>query len=143
MQFTLHYNGNRIAPTGSCELDADRILCNDIKLPGEHSFHNTRLWVIGNEYGALGAVWASNEQDALDELVDADLGNGLLVDEDHVESLTDEERDELSHLGNAGEWADLTYCWMAEVSFDKQRDFNLLLKFAEARGACVDHLGKL
>ncbi len=67
-------------PAREVELEDERILCNDIILPfGEFNPHNVRLWVIGNEFGALGAVWASHEQDALDELVDADLGGGLLM----------------------------------------------------------------
>lgn len=123
-------------PGGTTELGLERILCNDIHLPipkGGFNPHNVRLWVIGNEFGALGAVWASCEQDALDELVDSGLGDGLLVDEDHVKSLDQAEQDELAHLGNAGEPADLTYCWMAEA--DIANDIPLLLMFAQARGA--------
>ncbi len=124
------------------ELEPERIRCNDIVFPWESHLHGMRLWVVGNEYGALGAVWAGNEQDALDELVDSGLGDGLLCDEAYVAELTEAEREELSHLGNAGEWADLQHAWLAPVVFDKVKDFDLILAFAEARGACADNLDR-
>ena len=117
-------------PAREIELEAERVLCNDVRLPGEHHPYNLRLWVIGNEFGALGAVWATCEQDALDELVDAGLGDGLLV-----EPHDDDDRQELSYLGNAGEPADLDNAWMQTVAFDPARDWQLLCRFAEARGA--------
>lgn len=110
------------------ELDDERILCNDVVLPGENHCYNMRLWVLGNEYGPMGAVWASNEQDALDELIDADLGNGILIDEADADEDTE-------RAGNAGEPIDTDYLWMAEVSWDVARDYKLLFKLAEARGA--------
>lgn len=116
------------------ELDEDRILCNDVRLPWESNYHNTRLWVIWNEFGAVCAVWADCEQDALDAMVDADLGNSFLVDAGDVEKATEEERDEWAQLGNAGEYADLIYCGLAPVVFDESRDCRLLCAFAEARG---------
>jgi hypothetical protein len=82
MKFTLHLKQNH--PFASnvpiIEINGDKILCNDIVLPTETHPHNIRLWFVGNEFGALGAIWASSEQDALDELVDAGLGDGLLID---------------------------------------------------------------
>ena len=136
MKCTLHLKQN-LPFAGNqriVELEAERILCNDIVLPGEHHPHNVRLWVIGNEYGALGAVWADCEQDALDELVDAGLGDGLLVDEKDAE--------DCARLGNAGEPADLDSAWLAPVEWqwENGRDVALLLKLAEARGANVSTL---
>ena len=117
------------------ELENNRILGNDIRFPWEHHPYNMRLWVIGNEFGAMGAVWATNEQNVLDLLVDKNLGDGLLVDKSYVKGLIKAEIDELTPLGNAGELADLEHCWMGEVLFDKVRDFDVILKFAELRGA--------
>lgn len=123
-------------PAREIELDPERVLCNDVRLPGESHPYNLQLWVIGNEFGALGAVWADCAQHALDELVDFGLGDGLLVDEDDAD-------EDCARLGNAGEPANLDNCWMQTVCFDPARDWRLLCKFAEARGACVDNLDKL
>lgn len=127
-------------PARAVELEAERVLCNDVVLPWERHPYNMRLWVIGNEFGALGAVWASNEQDALDELIDRDLGAALLIDEKDYAAMPEDEREDVSHLGNAGEPCDLTNVWIQVVSFDKARDCELLCKFAEARGATQDTL---
>lgn len=118
------------------ELAADRILCNDIRLPGEHHPYDLRLWCIGNEYGALGAVWATCDQDALDELVDSGLGDALLIDETDYANMSPEEQDECAGLGNAGEPCDLTNVWLSTVYLDKARDFDLIVALAEARGGC-------
>jgi len=138
MKYTLHLKQDLpfASAPAIAELDAERILCNDVILPGETHPHGMRLWVIGNEYGALGAVWANHEQDALDELVDAGLGDGLLVREEDRD-------DDCAHLGNAGEPADLTYAWLAKVTFDLSRDIKLLLALAEARGAGVKTLDQV
>lgn len=120
-------------PARSVELEPERILCNDIVLPWENHPHKVRLWVIGNEFGALGAVWADCEQDAFDELVDADLGQSLLVDEADAD-------EECARLGNAGEPANLDNAWIQNVHWDKTRDCELLCRFAEARGSCADTL---
>lgn len=118
------------------ELSDERILCNDITFPWGYNPHNTRLWLICNEYGALGAVWANCDQDALDELVDNDLGNGLLIDEDDAD-------EDCCRLGNAGEPANLDYCSIAVVRLDPALDCQLLCRFAEARGANCDTLDNL
>ena len=124
MKYTLTLKQSPQAPS-SVELEGDSILLNDVNLPEhiEHTFnpYNVKLWVIGNEYGALCAAWGSNEQEALDEAVDA----GLL------DSLMDEEQDynneALTPLGNAGELFDLDYVWMGKVEFDAARDIKLIV----------------
>lgn len=118
------------------ELNDDRILCNDITFPWGFNPHNTRLWIICNEYGALGAVWANNEQDALDTLVDENLGDALLIDEADAD-------EECCRLGNAGEPANLDNCRIDQVRLDPALDCQLLCKFAEARGADCDNLDQL
>lgn len=125
-------------PARLVELEPERVLCNDVVLPWEFHPYKMRLWVIGNEFGALGAVWASNEQDALDELVDADLGAGLLIDEADAD-------EDSARLGNAGEAANLDNAWLQIVRLDEALDCRLIAAFAEARGVSADNLddGKL
>jgi hypothetical protein len=125
---------------GSVSVEAKRILCNNVIFKGEYNPHNVRLWVCMNEYGPMGAVWATGIQEALDELVDQDLAHGILVDEKTLKDLTPEEEDELAHLGNAGEACDLSNTAVEPVVFDPARDWLLLCKFAEARGAGHDNL---
>lgn len=143
MKYTIHTAFNRLCPCGAHEIGAERILCNDVILPGERHPYNMRLWVIGDEYGAICAVWASNEQDALDEMIDSGLGDSFLVADEDLASMTPKDREDLTHLGNAGELCDLANCWMGEAEFEKERDFELLIKFAEARGACAENLDKV
>lgn len=128
--YTLH------TARGAIELSADRIRTNDVRFPWEYSPRRGHLYVIGNEYGALGAVWAECAQDALDELVDCGLGNGLLIDEQNAEENS-------TRLGNAGEPADLDNVWIVIVWYDKARDFDLILALTEARGQAADTLDNL
>lgn len=133
--FTLHIAPNRTCATPSVELPPERILANDVTFAGEFNPHNVRLWVIGNEFGALGAVWASHEQDALDTLIDEDLGGGLLIDEADA-------TEDTARAGNASEPVNLNYAWMATVAFEPARDLPLLLALAEARGARAPNLDR-
>ena len=125
------------------ELDDSRILCNDVMLPHDRTnYHGVKLWVIGNEYGALCAVWASHEQDALDEACDAGLLGGLAIEESDVDSDEEDGREGVALLGNAGEPHDLTNAWMQTVRLDGAQDWELIARFAEARGACQDTLDR-
>jgi len=138
MKTTLHLapiNGGAFncLPARSVELENDCILCNHITLPWDFNPHGVRLWVIGNEFGALGAVWASHEQDAFDELVNANLGAALLIDESDAD-------EESPRLGNAGEPANLDNAWIQAVQWDLARDCQTLCRFAEARGNNQDTL---
>lgn len=47
-------------PARTLELELGRMLCNDIVLPWEPHLRNMRAWVIGNEFGAMGVVWAEH-----------------------------------------------------------------------------------
>jgi hypothetical protein len=139
MKYALHLkqSGPFAGNVPIVELEDDCIALNNIVFAWETNPHGVRLWVIGNEYGALGAVWADCEQDALDELVDQNLGAGLAIEEKDAD-------DETALLGNAGEPHDLTYAWIAEVDLtDTQKCFGLYMKLAEARGAGYDFLSKL
>lgn len=105
-------------------LGLDRITANDVFFPwGRFNPHRVCLWVIGNELGPLGAVWAGCESDALDELVDAGLGDSLLLDDPA------EEDDDSHCLGNAGEPADLTHAWMGNVDLEKSLTPQLAVLF--------------
>ena len=120
-------------PACEVELADDHVLCNNVIFPWEFNPHKVRLFVIGNEFGAMGAVWADCESDAFDELVDADLGGGILIDEADAD-------DESARLGNAGEPANLDYAWIQCVRLDEKLDCRLMVKFAEARGQAADTL---
>lgn len=129
------------------ELDAERILCNDIILPGEPNPHNVRLWIVSAAFSnwptMLGAVWAAHEQDALDTLVNEGLGEALLIDESALASMDDDEREELAYLGNADEPCDLANVGCIDVRFNRARDKELLNMFAEARDRELSNLGEL
>ncbi len=125
-------------PARDIELDADRILCNDVILPGEFNPHNVRLWVIGNEFGALCAVWAT-EHEALDVAVD----ESTFLDCHKVKYPTAEELeaedDDRTYLGNASELFDLTYVWMQEVNLTPE----LIAKFRIAADECYTSLDQV
>jgi hypothetical protein len=130
----------RSHPAREWELEPDRIACNDITLPGEGP---GKLWVIWNEYGAVCAVWGRNEQDALDAMVDEDLGKTFLVSEEDQKKALPEEQENWAGLGNASEPCDLANAYMAPVTLDKVRDYDLIIAFAEARGARADKLNQV
>ena len=52
-------------------------------------------------------------------------------------------QEELASLSNAGEYCDLAYAGLDSVTFKPERDWKLMCRFAEARGAQVDKLGDL
>jgi len=117
----------------------ESVLSNNVIFGGEYNPHNVRPWIIGNEYGAICLVWAENEQEALDVMVDSGLGDSFLIDEydTDVEDLGD-----YSFLGNAGEVADLSNAWIVEVEIMKQ-SMEVIIMFAKAVGANVDDLSQV
>ena len=151
MKYTLHLapvNGGPFSclPARSVELEDERITATGADCsacyPGSgNSMRDSFLYVIGNEFGALGAVWATNDQDALDELVDRDLAGGILVD-DEPETDSEYEENGYSRLGNAGELCDLTNVWMQKVAFEPVRDIELIVALAKADGANVSFLSE-
>jgi hypothetical protein len=128
---------------GDVKVDLDRVLCNDVQLPGDAHAPTTHLWVISSEASPLGAVWASNMQVALDVLVDSDLAGGILVDSDFLKTLTIDEQAGLAYLGNNSLACDLTNVRCDKVGWVPERDWKLLCMFAEARGATKDSLDQL
>lgn len=85
------------------QIDAKSILANNVVLPGETNPHNVRPWLVISLFGPCGVVWADCMDDALDEIVDADLGKGFEV---NVEDYTEDEP--LIRCGNDGRLCDLT-----------------------------------
>lgn len=140
-KITLHLQqkDNRVGCPESVEVNDERIACNDVTLPGDPNYHNTKLYVIGNEFGVCGAVWADNLQDAFDALCDEGFSAGLAIEE----PVSEHDEEEVSRLGNAGEPHDLSNAWSGEVEFEPARDLKVLLKFAEARGAGAPNLGRV
>lgn len=116
---------------GLIELDGEKILINNVILPRsidpEHAYnpHNVRLWVIGHEFGAICAVWASHEQDAFDCAVDCNMLDCLQVSEADAD-------DDTARFGNASEPFDLSYAWTACVEFDAARDIALIVAIVRA-----------
>ena len=118
-------------------LPADRIMCNDITFPTDKYPGKTALWVVFTSHGPAGAVWADNMQDALDELVDSDLAGAILLDEENV---TPGNEDHIARLGNVGVPCDLSDVVVEKAMFNPSKDIELMLKFAEARGAGHNNL---
>lgn len=133
-------------PARLVELEPERIRidCADA-IPRIHpdDWGNASLFVVGNEYGAMGAVWCLHEGDAIDALVDADLAGGILIDEDTLARMDEDEQGSAHRAGNAGEPVDLIYAWIQRVELDGARDWRLIAMLAEARGAGYSHLGEL
>lgn len=124
------------APGREIELDDERILCNDVYLPHDTvQMRSSYLWVIGNEYGCLCAVWAAHEQDAMDAACDAGLLGGLAIEEADA-------NEDTARLGNAGEPHDLSNAWMQTVRLNGPDDWELIARFAEARGEGAETLAR-
>lgn len=113
------------------DLSADKILLNNVVLPqhidkeSAYNPHNVQLWVIGHEFGAVCAVWASHAQEALDEACNAGFMECFSL-ESHEES------DDFAFLGNDSTPHDLTYVWTGAVEFDAARDIALILAIVRA-----------
>ena len=144
MKYTLHLSRqfSYAQSPGSCELEGEQIRCNDVMLPAEFDAgsafnpYKIRLWVIGHTYGAVHAVFAAHEQDALDELANCGaLDFCQVTDGDETE-----DSDGFARLGNAGEPFDLSELWMGEVVFEATRDSKVLVALARASEAGADYL---
>jgi len=125
----------------SAELSIDKIFANDVIFPSNIESdcginpHNVRLWVIGHEFGAICAVWASHEQDALDTAVDMSALDCLMAEEQNYDD------ESLTSLGNASELFDLSHAWIGEVQFNASRDIELVVALVRAHEAGLDTLG--
>ena len=125
-----------------CELEGAQIRCNDVMLPADfdassaYNPHKIRLWVIGHTFGAVHAVFAAHEQDALDELADC----GALDFCQVADGAETEDSDGFARLGNAGEPFDLSEVWIGEAVFEAPRDVKFIVALARASEAGADYL---
>lgn len=130
--FKIYTKANRLMPAGEFSVPAENIKLNDFMLPAEidstcrYNPNNTRLWIIGHSFGAVGCVFASHEQDALDNAADLGMMDHCIAEDQ------DWEDESLTHLGNAGELFDLSDAWIAEVDFKVDRDIKLILALVRA-----------
>jgi hypothetical protein len=83
---------------------------------GAHIFNQNKLFAIhaplGNFSTCLAVLWAENESDALEEAANRGLLDFLLL---HEEDLSEEELEESTRLGNAGEPFDLDNVSIQEI----------------------------
>lgn len=145
MKYTLHMHQRMpfAQNPALCEIEGERIVCNDVMLPGaidaasRYNPHNIRLWLIGHVFGAVCATFASCEQDALDAACDAGKLDSFMA-EDQTDN--DNENEAMAALGNASELFDLSDMWMGEVAFDAARDILLITALARAAESGADTL---
>ena len=119
----------------SVKLPGDKIALNNVILPRsidkENAFnpHNVQLYVIGHEFGAICAVWASNEQEALDEACNLNLLDCFLCEDQSAKAY---DSGDFVALGNASELFDLQHAWLGVVEFDAARDIQLIVDIIRA-----------
>lgn len=119
------------------EVNSEDFRLNGVVFPYQYNPHNIRPWAIGHAFGVVCVVWASCEQDAFDEMVDANYEQ-FIVPPDRLAEMSDEEREELVGLGNASELCDLSDAWIDEIVIDhKAEGFRLWVDIAVSleRGA--------
>jgi len=124
-------------PAMSHEIEDESILTNDVTFPWERGPLPPALYILGHEFGAVCAVWATCEQDAWDEACDA----GLLACFE-AEDEAEDEGEDLTRLGNESRPHDLTYGWALLADLSKASP-QTLCRFAEARGAGADTLAEV
>lgn len=116
-------------------IEPDRILCNEVVLPGEPNPANTKLWVVSCEEGYhtihMGAVWANHEGQTIDLLVDADLADAIILSEEDLRRLESKESD-WPTAGNNDVPVDLTYVSFRRIDFVPERDWKILCMFDKA-----------
>jgi len=136
MIFKIKLNGDQ-----TVDIHADNILTSNVMIP-EHgsNYHKVIAWVIGNEYGALFMIWASNEQDALDEAVDQNMMESFLVENPKPKDHDDEG---YTSLGNAGELHDISHCWAKKTLPFKQQDWDWQVAMIRAESQGVGKLSEL
>ncbi len=110
-------------------VDANRILCNDINLPGSPGYKiGPKPYLLTSLYGPMGVVWAKSEEDAIDVLVDADLGKAI------------EDDNGTATAGNDSRPVDLDNVGIGKVDLTQA---HLLDLFRQAEAAGVDKLSDL
>lgn len=121
-------------------VESEDFRLNDVAFPFQFNPHNVRPWAIGHAFGVVCVVWASCEQDAFDAMVDANYEQ-FIVSPDRLAEMSDEEREELTGLGNASELCDLSGAWIDEVVIDhKAEGFRLWVNIAVSLERGSDHM---
>lgn len=120
------------------ELAPEKIMTGDIIFPWEFNPNNVGLFIVFNEYGPLFAIWGE-EHEILDIAVDSNLLDRCLIDEKEFSKMNEDEKEDITYLGNASEPFDITNINYKRVDLIKQ-DIKLLCKLAEARGANANNL---
>jgi hypothetical protein len=110
------------------EIDANRILANDVILPGEYNPH-IYPWLVISLYGPCGIAWARDIGDAIDEIVDAGLGKAFELQD--TSNQTDE--DECAFCGNDSRPCDLTNVRAFELALTIPENAHLIPLFKVAR----------
>lgn len=138
--FKIYTKQDRSMPAGEFTVSAGNIKINDFMLPAEvdstcrYNPNNVRLWLIMHTFGAVGCVFASHDQEALDNAVDLGMMDHCIADDQ------DYDNEELTSLGNASELFDLSDTWLAEVDFKVDRDIKLILALVRASENQADDL---
>lgn len=102
----------------------DNYEASQINIPGVGNVKPTpfrapySLWAIHNEYGLIAIVAGRDEQEALDTAIEADMCKGLACDSAYVDSLPEEEREELYCAD--GDYFDLQYCSIVRIDWQSQ-----------------------
>ncbi len=123
-----------IFPTrhGDASIKRKAMLANYVVFPWEYNPNRIRPFLILSEFGPVALVWAEHEQDALDEAVDSNLMDGFQVSQEDYDKASEDEREDWTPLGNAGEPFDLSNVDIAELDASKFPP-ELVALFASAR----------
>lgn len=126
--------------TKGIKLDADDVIVNDPVLDGEPNPNRRKMFVIQSPYGAVCALWADHEEDALDEAAD----RGLL----EVFEITDMPYHQFTNgndgvpLGNESRPFDLQDCRIYAVELANIPE-NTKKAIRLIRDQCADNLGEV
>lgn len=91
--FKLHFDGSY--PSNGYEFTLDD---KDVVNPDEFQDRSQRLYIATDHGFVLGAAFADNENDAIDELADAGKLDRFLISEEEADDYENE--DNISYLGN-------------------------------------------
>ena len=103
-------------------------------------FRTGSMYIIGHEYGAVCAVWADNEQDAINGAWDEDMLTCLAFEEEDAVDESGDDMPNVMRVGNESAPIDTSYLWIDTVRFDPVRDFQAILAIAAASSANEDTL---
>lgn len=135
--YTLYTKPNRLMVANQFNIEPASIICNDVMLPfsideaNRYNPHNVRLWLIGHMHGPVCAIFAGNEQEALDAACNANKMESFMLSKDELAEY-DHDNGGATALGNASELHNLDDCWIAEVDLQPARDILLIVKLARA-----------